>query len=192
MNSIYYLSYASVLFEIAKKQKKLEKYTQDAQLLFNTFHHNKDLQQFIANTSIPVVHRKKIFMKLFHKKLDNHFIYFIWSVIDFKRSRNIEKILKVFLKMAHQSLGILFVKITSAVRLTPSQKQKINLSIGQYFHNKKIYIHNIVDSSIIGGLKIESGSTLIDGTLKNKLHLMKQESYKSIHSGEIMEGEYGI
>lgn len=192
MNSIYYLSYASVLFEMAKQRHKLSEYMQNAQTLFNTFHHNENLQRFIANTSIPASYRKKIFMGLFHKKLEKHFIYFIWSIIDFKRSRNIEKILKVFLKLAQQELGILFVKVTSAIYLTPSQKKLINLAVRKYFHNKKVYIHSIVDSSILGGLKIESGAISIDGSLRNKLNLMKQETYKTIHSGEIMEGDYGI
>jgi F0F1-type ATP synthase delta subunit len=77
MNSIYYLSYASVLFEMAQQHNKLQAYTQNAQALFNTFHANKGLQEFLSNTSIPSIHRKQIFMKLFHKKLENHFIYFI-------------------------------------------------------------------------------------------------------------------
>jgi F-type H+-transporting ATPase subunit delta len=98
----------------------------------------------------------------------------------------------VFLKLAQQELGILFVKVTSAFYLTPKQKSEINASVKKYFHNKKVYIHNIVDSSILGGLKIESGSMSIDGSLKNKLKLMKEETYKSIHSGEIMEESYGI
>jgi F0F1-type ATP synthase delta subunit len=77
MNSIYYLSYASVLFEIATQQRQLQAYTQNAQTLFNTFHQNKSLQTFFANTSIPATYRKKIFADVFHNKLEKKFIHFI-------------------------------------------------------------------------------------------------------------------
>ena len=77
MNSIYYLSYASVLFEMANQQKKLREYTQNAQTLFNTFHQNKTLLTFFSNTSIPTTYRKKIFADLFNRKLETKFIHFI-------------------------------------------------------------------------------------------------------------------
>jgi F-type H+-transporting ATPase subunit delta len=96
------------------------------------------------------------------------------------------------LKLAQQELGILFVKVTSAFHLQPQQKNKINLAIRKRFHNNKVYIYNIVDPSIIGGLKIESGSLSIDGTLRNRLNLIKEETYKTINSGEIMGEDYGI
>jgi F0F1-type ATP synthase delta subunit len=77
MNSIYYLNYASVLFEMARQQKKLEKYTKDAQILFNTFHHNHDLQRFFINASIPATYRKQTFLHLFKNKIEKKIIYFV-------------------------------------------------------------------------------------------------------------------
>jgi F0F1-type ATP synthase delta subunit len=77
MHSIYYLNYASVLLEIARQQNKMSKYEKDVQTLLDTFHRNKNFQEFIVNTSIPSVYRKKAFLDIFQKKFDKKFIYFI-------------------------------------------------------------------------------------------------------------------
>lgn len=64
-------------------------------------------------------------------------------------------------------------KVKSVIPLTEEQRNRLNDKLqGKY--NKKIIIEEEIDKSIIGGLYVRVGNDVIDGTLKSKLHEMKE------------------
>lgn len=68
------------------------------------------------------------------------------------------------------------VKIVSAYPLSRDELQKIIIQFPQYVTN---HVENEVDSSLIGGFIIQSGSESIDLSIRNALHLLKKQLYES-------------
>jgi len=68
------------------------------------------------------------------------------------------------------------VNIISAYRLSPDEMQKIISQFPQYATSA---VENKVDSSLIGGFIIQSGSQNIDLSIRNALHLLKKQLYES-------------
>jgi len=68
------------------------------------------------------------------------------------------------------------VRIISAYSLSQDELQKIISRFPQYASSK---VENAVDSSIIGGFIIQSGSQNIDLSIRNALHLLKKQLYES-------------
>lgn len=68
------------------------------------------------------------------------------------------------------------VKIISAYRLSQDELQKIILQFPQYATNQ---VENIIDPSLIGGFVVQSGSQIIDLSIRNALHLLKKQLYES-------------
>jgi len=68
------------------------------------------------------------------------------------------------------------VKIFSSYRLSQDELKKIILQFPQYAMNK---VENKVDPSLIGGFVIQCGSQNIDLSIRNALHLLKQQLYES-------------
>jgi len=73
----------------------------------------------------------------------------------------------------------LIVTTTSAVALTPQQVKKITQAVENKNKGRKIELKQIIDLSVIGGLKITVGSQEIDATVYTKLeklHLQLKSS----------------
>ena len=68
------------------------------------------------------------------------------------------------------------VTIYSAYHLSDEDMKKIITQFPQYSTSK---VENEVDSSLIGGFIVQSGSRLIDLSIRNALHLLKKQLYES-------------
>lgn len=164
MNASFVYSYSSFLFEMSIKEKRSKQYYKQI-CAFLQLLTDSQLTNFLSNFSIDKDQRKKIFKSLFSKKLDDKIIYFVWTIIDFNRINYLEKILRSYLQIYDDYYGISFVKVYSPFELTNKQLNKIKLALQKKF-KKDIILENIIDPSVIGGIKIESKNLSIDNTFK--------------------------
>ncbi len=63
--------------------------------------------------------------------------------------------------------------VYSVRELTDVEKTELENSFKKKFNKKSVAIENIVDPSIIGGLKIRVGNTIYDGSISGKLNRIK-------------------
>jgi ATP synthase F1 delta subunit len=68
------------------------------------------------------------------------------------------------------------VKVISAYSLSQDELQKIVSQFPQYATSK---VENKIDPTLIGGFVIQSGSQIIDLSIRNALHLLKKQLYES-------------
>ncbi len=71
------------------------------------------------------------------------------------------------------------VTATSAIKLTEKQMDSIKKTVAQKFPKTKVEITNVVDGSIIGGVKLTINAVEYDATVTGKLerlrnHLLQQ------------------
>lgn len=93
---------------------------------------------------------------------------------------DVQPIMRSFVELAREELGILDVEIISAVPLTPLQiarvEEKLILMSG-----KQVDIATTIDPDIIGGLRIIAGQTVIDNSVKSQLYRMKERLYEGVY-----------
>jgi ATP synthase F1 delta subunit len=105
-------------------------------------------------------------------------------VIDFQRGHELISIIKSFMHMYQEHYGIVFIKITSVLELSPTQKRELENAIKHCYKIKKITTRYIVDLDLIGGVKIQTNNFSIDASIKNRLNLMKRDSFVLSQRGE--------
>ena len=88
-----------------------------------------------------------------------------------------------FFEMARECLGLLDVKLFSAVPLTFAQRTNIETKLAAMFGKEisEISLVPKVDKSLIGGLRIVVGNMIIDNTVKTRLAEMKKNVYKEVY-----------
>jgi len=79
-------------------------------------------------------------------------------------------IIAEFEKYAKKKEGILDIQVKSAKKLAPSTLDAIKKSFG-----KKVNIQSEIDESIIGGIILNTGDKILDGSIKTQLEVLKRE-----------------
>lgn len=70
--------------------------------------------------------------------------------------------------------GIVEANVKSKHKLSPSSLHEIKHFLKKHYKAEKIEIEEEIDKSLIGGIKIEVGETLIDMTLRRELDQLQK------------------
>ena len=103
-----------------------------------------------------------------NSKLEFLFKNFLNFLITKRRFFYVQKILKSFNEICSEKRGEVKAEIKSAKKLTQEEINKITEDLSNNFKSK-IKLNYNHDQSLIGGLIIQVGSTMIDTSIKNKL-----------------------
>ena len=165
--------YANALFQLAKEAKVLDSVSNDLFRLKASISSDVEILKFIQNPSIKKSLKIKFFetvsKKLELSKLTDNFIGLI---IIKNRVHYILEMISAFNNLLSELKGIKFATITSAHKLSDDEVSKIKIKLKDKF-NSDFNINLLTDSSLIGGLKIQVGSQMIDSSIKNQLNLLK-------------------
>jgi F-type H+-transporting ATPase subunit delta len=84
-----------------------------------------------------------------------------------------EAVAKRFLAIARGKLNVMDAEVTTALPLTPGQRQMVEIRLIRLF-KKRVNLTASVDPSLLGGIRIVAGSVVMDDTIKRKLSDMKE------------------
>ena len=167
--------YARALFEVSKEAGELEKIEADIKNFQSLHDSSLELKNFIENPTNTIEVQNKILGILseklsFSKNLKN----FFFLLIKKRRIFFVKKIIVSFLKLCLKKRGEIKASLVSSKELTLVELEKISkelsLSMGSI-----IKFDYKVDKDLIGGLKLQLGSFMIDTSIKNKLKKYEQE-----------------
>lgn len=165
--------YANALFQLAKEAKVIDTVSNDLTSLEVTINSDVEILKFIQNPSIKKSLKVQFFntvsQKLELSKLTENFIGLI---IKKNRVHYILEMIRAFNDLLSELKGIRSANITSAYKLSDEEVSKIKMKLKDKF-NSDFNINLLTDSSLIGGLKIQVGSQMIDSSIKNQLNLLK-------------------
>ena len=165
--------YANALFQLAKEAKVIDTVSNDLTSLEVTINSDVEILKFIQNPSIKKSLKVQFFntvsQKLELSKLSENFIGLI---IKKNRVHYILEMIRAFNDLLSELKGIKSANITSAYKLSDEEVSKIKMKLKDKF-NSDFNINLLTDSSLIGGLKIQVGSQMIDSSIKNQLNLLK-------------------
>ena len=166
--------YARALFEIADENSEIQSIESNLKELLSVLDLNKSIENFIKNptqtqnTQLETIKKISEIMK-FSKNLKN----FLLILVTKKRIFFINKIIKSFLKLSTQKKGELKASLVSSKSLTQEEIKKIGLELSKSI-GFSLNLDYTVDTNLIGGLKIQLGSLMIDTSIKNKLKKYEQ------------------
>ena len=166
--------YALALFEVAKECSELDIIEKKTKELLNIYNSNKNLENFIKNPTQSFQIQFKVIKELsnlmkFPKNLSN----FLSLLVFKRRIFFLEKIIHSFIKLISKERGELTASLISSKDLTNQELSDISSELSNSIGSTISFDYK-VDKNLIGGLKIQLGSLMIDSSIKNKLRKYKQ------------------
>ena len=161
--------YSLALYELANENKIIANVEDQSSSILNLILSNKDFSNLIKG---PTSNQKDL-LKVINNISDNNKFEkllknFLSLLVIKRRFFYVEQILKSFIETCSQKRGELKAELKSAKELSSNEILKITDELTKNF-NSKIKLNYKHDKSLIGGLIVQVGSTMVDTSIKNKL-----------------------
>jgi len=161
--------YSLALFELSEENNLLTQIEEQSLSVLNLINQSKDFFNLIKDPTINQEDLLKVINKIADiNRFDNLFRNFLNFLIQKRRFFFIKRILKSFIEICSQKRGELIAELKSAKKLSSDEIKKITDELSINF-SSKIKLNYKHDESLIGGLVVQVGSTMVDSSIKNKL-----------------------
>ncbi len=168
-------SYAQALFELASENYVLLETEVQAVAILKLIKDSSEFSDLIKNPTTKNSELIKVMEAIADQNNFNGlFKRFIIFLIQKRKFFYIEKILNDYLEVCSRSRGEIKAEIQTAKELNETDISKVKKELAEnYGSNIKLnYKH---DPSLIGGLVLKVGSTMVDTSIKNKLQQVKKK-----------------
>ena len=161
--------YSLALYELASDGNVLESIESQSSSILNLISSSKDFSNLIKDPTNSQEDLLKIINGFSdNNKFESLFKNFLSFLVIKRRFFYVEQILKSFIETCSQKRGELKAELKSAKELSEDQISKITSELTENF-SSKIKLNYKHDESLIGGLIVQVGSTMVDTSIKNKL-----------------------
>ncbi|MEW9671195.1 F0F1 ATP synthase subunit delta [Ammoniphilus sp. 3BR4] len=165
--------YAYALFEVASEKKQIDLVEQELQQIKQAFDENPAFLQFLNHPQIDKETKKKELNNLFAGKASDTTVNFLNLLIEKNREEVLSLIPRYFIEKANEARGLVDAVVKTVKPLTEEQQQELVKSFKSLL-NKEIRIETQLDDSIMGGVVVQIGDRLYDGSVAGKLNRLQQ------------------
>ena len=161
--------YSLALYELAIETKMLSEIENHSTSITNLIASSVDFKSLIKDPTNNKEDQLNALNKISDQyKLNELLTKFLSFLISKRRFFYVDKILRSFVETCSVKRGELKAELTSAKDLTENEVNSIKEELTKNF-SSKIKLNYKHDTSLIGGLIVQVGSTMIDTSIKNKL-----------------------
>jgi len=161
--------YSLALFELSEENNLLSQIEDQSSSILNLIEQSEDFSNLIKDPTTSQEDLLKVINTISeNNKFESLFKNFLSFLIQKRRFFFIERILKSFIEICSRKRGELKAELKSAKQLSNEEIAKITEELTKNF-SSKIKLNYKHDESLIGGLVVQVGSTMVDTSIKNKL-----------------------
>ena len=161
--------YSLALYELAIEANNLSEIEVHSASIINLIASSEDFKSLIKDPTNNKEDQLNALSKISEQyKINELLTKFLSFLISKRRFFYVDKILKSFVETCSVKRGELKAELTSAKDLTENEIKNIKEELTKNF-SSKIKLNYKHDASLIGGLIVQVGSTMVDTSIKNKL-----------------------
>ncbi len=166
--------YSRALFEVASETNELEKIEENVEKFRSLYLSSNEIKNFLQNPTQNIDTQKKVIFVIseklqFSKNLTNFFLL----LIEKRRIFFVKKIIDNFFRFCSKKRGEMKASLISSKSLSQEEIEKLSKDLSNAIGSIVKFDYK-VDEELIGGLKLQLGSFMIDTSIKNRLKKYKQ------------------
>jgi len=163
------------LYELAEESNTIEQIEKHSLSIINLISKSEDFSSLVKDPTNKKEDQLKVILKISEKfNLNDLLTKFLSFLISKRRFFYLEKILKNFIETCSKKRGEIKAELIVAKDLSENEINNIKAELTKNF-DSKIKLNYKNDPSLIGGLIVQVGSTMIDTSIKNKLQQIENK-----------------
>lgn len=172
-NSAAAKRYAIALFELAQQKNELQSVENDLRELKLVWNGNKDVKTLFTSPKLPLDKKKELIREIF-SNANPIVVNTLLVLIDKKRLGEVSDIITEFMALSNEAQGVAEAKVYTTRELTEQERANVSAVFAKNVGKQSLRIQNIVDPSIIGGMRVQIGNRIYDSSLSTKLDRLKR------------------
>lgn len=166
--------YASALLSIAREDKSAKAMDKELSTLAGICGDNPELTAVLCAPTVTEGEKLSLIKKIFKGRVSGIIYNFLCVLVTKNRFGCLGGIAEEFRKEYYDEYGIREVTVTTAVPLKDKLREKLMAKLRKMY-GKEIILIEKTDPSIIGGMVITCGGSMLDGSVKTELENMHRQ-----------------
>ena len=164
--------YAEAAFELAAESNAIDPWAKDLETLAS-LSEERDVLMLLDSNRVPRDEKERLLVAALGAQVSPQAVNLAKLLADRGKFGIARQVQRTFQEMADDRAGIAHATVTTAVPLSPEERQAVADRLSQ-ITGKKVDVTPVVDESIIGGVVARIGDQLIDGSTRSKLVALKR------------------
>jgi F-type H+-transporting ATPase subunit delta len=166
-------SYAQALLELADARGSVDQTAEDVAGIAQVIENDATFAQYVSDPSVGDTQRDALIDRVFAGRTSDLLVAYLKLVNAKGRLGDFPGIARAFKALLDERAGNITVDVTVAQALSPDALEGVRQQLSGKL-NKNVSVNQKVDDSIIGGVILKIGDSLIDGSVKAQLEAMKR------------------
>jgi F-type H+-transporting ATPase subunit delta len=167
-------AYAESLLSVANDQKQAEAIAAELHAIVGIVDANPLFKQFLSDPAIGAEKRSGLVERVFEGGVSP----LLWNFLTVLSRRDalpiLAQIAGAYAQLFEEQLGKVEVDVTTAQKLSDEELESVRQRISSALKRDAV-VHQYVDDSIIAGLVLRVGDTMIDGSVKSQLQSLRHQ-----------------
>ena len=171
---------SEAFLNFADKQQNNENIVYDLVKFNQLYKKNSSLKSILLSKRINKNQKEIILMNSLDSVINKSVIAFILYLSEYNATKHLSKISSLIESKYKLRQGVIDVDLISAVKVDAKVIDSISDFVKKN-HFKKAIINEKIDKSLIAGLKLKIGNTILDDSVYNKLQKLKNNLTNNIN-----------
>ena len=167
-------NYAEALLELARRAKDLRGWGTLLEGVADAMRRDAKLRAFLETPRVDTATKNGVLRKALTDRAPAKFVRFIESVVSHRRQMLIPTIAVEYMDLVDQAENRLHANVTLARESDAKATAMIADRLSKVF-KKEVVPHVTVDPRILGGVVVRVGDTVMDGSVRRKLGLLRRQ-----------------
>ena len=160
--------YGESLYDLAKEESLSQQIGQQLKVLQLSFRQEPEFIRLLASPNLTKQERCQILDDSFRGSVHIYILNFLKILTEKGYIRHFSDCCDAYAERYNQDNGILPVTAVTAVALSQEQSDKLSRKLSQ-LTGKTVELHNRIDPSCLGGVRLDYNGQRLDDTVSNRL-----------------------
>lgn len=165
--------YAEALFALACENGKEGRFMEALEEVGKIFEEAPEYPEFLASPSIPLQERLNAIEAAFGDAVPEYLLSWLELLCEKGRIGYFSECVKEYRALLNAKQSVVTAKVTSAVALTDKELEALKQKLEKISGNTILPVCS-VDPALLGGVVVEIGGKVIDGSLRHRLQRVKE------------------
>jgi len=166
------LNYAETLLELAQRAGDLRGWGEMIDSVANAMDTDRRLRVFLESPRLSGQQKNEIIQKAYGGTLPRNFVRFLQALVSHRRQMLIPVIARAYHDLVDQVEGRVHASVTVARTPDDADRQLVTSQLSRAL-GKDVVPHFHVNPSILGGVVVRVGDTVLDGSVRRRLSTLR-------------------